>query len=79
LGVDQRFDLRATVPKGATKEQFRLMLQNLLAERFKLKIHHETREIQRYELRVTKGGLKFKESAPAKDQGSLGPSRSGEA
>jgi len=38
------FDLRATVPEGATKEQFRLMLQNLLADRFKLKVHHETRK-----------------------------------
>jgi len=68
-----RFDLRATVPEGATKEQLPLMLQSLLAERFKLKIHHETREIQRYELRVAKGDPKFKESAPAKDQSSLDP------
>lgn len=60
-----RFDLRATVPEGATKEQFRLMLQNLLADRFKLKVHHESREIQRYELKVAKGGPKFKESKPA--------------
>ena len=32
----------ATIPPGTTKEQFRLMLQNLLADRFHLKLHHET-------------------------------------
>jgi uncharacterized protein (TIGR03435 family) len=60
-----RFDLRAVVPEGTTKEQFRIMLQNLLADRFKVAVHHETREIQRYELRVAKNGPKFKESSPA--------------
>src|ERR1700734_1967440 len=29
-----RFEVTAKVPEGATKEQFKLMLQNLLAERF---------------------------------------------
>src|ERR1017187_1636471 len=36
----ERFDIVAKIPKGATKEQFQLMLQNLLAERFKLTLHH---------------------------------------
>ena len=60
-----RFDLRATVPEGATKDGLQVMLQNLLADRFKLSVHHESREIQRYELRVAKGGPKFKEAAPS--------------
>jgi uncharacterized protein (TIGR03435 family) len=60
-----RFDLRATVQEGATKEGLRVMLQNLLADRFKLSVHHESREIQRYELKVAKGGPKFKEAAPS--------------
>jgi len=55
------FDVSARVPKGATKEQFRLMLQNLLADRFKLEIHRETREAQVFKLVVAKGGPKFKE------------------
>jgi uncharacterized protein (TIGR03435 family) len=69
-----RFDVRVVVPEGATKDQFAIMLQNLLAERFKLAVHHETREIQRYELTVAKGGPKFKESAPpaAKDDSKTG-------
>jgi len=61
----ERYDIVAKVPKGATKEQFRLMLQNLLAERFKLTLHHETKDLPRYELVVAKGGSKLKEAAPA--------------
>jgi uncharacterized protein (TIGR03435 family) len=60
----ERFDISAKVPEGTTKDQFNLMLQNLLAERFKLKIHRETKEGQVYELTVNKGGVKLKESAP---------------
>jgi len=64
-----RFDISARVPVGATKEQFNLMLQNLLAERFKLAIHRDQKEMQVYDLVVAKGGLKIKESVedPAKD------------
>lgn len=35
------------------------MLQTLLEDRFKLKIHHETREVPAYALTVAKGGLKL--------------------
>jgi uncharacterized protein (TIGR03435 family) len=59
-----RFDITAKVPAGTTKEQFQLMLQNLLAERFKLTLHHEQKEMPVYELTVGKNGLKMKESAP---------------
>jgi uncharacterized protein (TIGR03435 family) len=58
----ERFDIVAKIPQGATKEQFRLMLQNLLAERFKLALHHETKELPMYALVVGKGGPKLKES-----------------
>ena len=37
----ERYDIVAKVPAGATKEQFRVMLQNLLAERFKIELHRE--------------------------------------
>ncbi len=64
-----RFDVSARVPAGATKVQFRMMLQNLLAERFKLAIHRDHKEMQVYQMAVAKGGLKVKESVPepAKD------------
>lgn len=56
-----RFDVVAKVPEGATKEQFALMLQNLLAERFKLAVHKEQKELPVYELVVAKNGPKLKE------------------
>lgn len=55
IGTD-RFDIVAKVPKGATKEQFRSMLQNLLAERFRMKAHRETRTLPVYAMVVHKGG-----------------------
>jgi hypothetical protein len=58
-----RFDISAKVPEGTTKEQFRMMLQRLLAERFKLAVHHEQKEMRAYKLTVGKNGPKFKESA----------------
>jgi uncharacterized protein (TIGR03435 family) len=58
-----RFDIVAKIPEGATKEQFQLMLQRLLVERFRLALHHEQKEMQAYELSVGKNGSKFKESA----------------
>jgi len=68
-----RFDFSAKIPAGATKETFRLMLQNLLAERFKMAVHREKKQMQVYELTVAKNGPKFKESvpkdAPNKDDG----------
>jgi uncharacterized protein (TIGR03435 family) len=63
------FEIRAVVPEGISKDQFATMLQNLLADRFKLVAHRETREIQRYELTVAKGGPKFKEAVPPPAKG----------
>ena len=60
----QRFDVLAKMPEGATKEQVPEMLQALLAERFKLAIHHDTKERSVYALVVGKGGPKLKESPP---------------
>jgi uncharacterized protein (TIGR03435 family) len=47
-----------------TRDEFRPMLQTLLAERFNLKVHREMREMPVYALMVAKNGPKFKESAP---------------
>ena len=58
-----RFDIVAKVPEGSTREQFRLMLQSLLAERFKLTVHREQKDMQAYELTVGKNGPKMRESA----------------
>jgi uncharacterized protein (TIGR03435 family) len=53
------FDLNARVPEGATKDQLDAMMQNLLADRFKMVVHRESREIQQYDLVVAKNGPKF--------------------
>jgi uncharacterized protein (TIGR03435 family) len=58
---EQRFEIKATVPAGATKEQFETMLQNLLIDRLKLEVHREPKEIARYELTVAEGGPKLKD------------------
>jgi uncharacterized protein (TIGR03435 family) len=57
-----RFDITARIPPGTTEEQLRLMEQTLLVERFRLTVHHETKEMQVYELTVGKNGPRLKES-----------------
>ena len=47
------------LPKEQRAEPVRLMVQNLLAERFKLKVHHETKELPVYVMTVAKSGLKM--------------------
>ena len=59
-----------------TFEQRRTMFQSILADRFKLVVHHETRELPVYVLTVAKAGPKFKESAPD-DPASTTPRRRG--
>jgi uncharacterized protein (TIGR03435 family) len=50
----------AKMPPSTTVEQFRLMMQNLLKERFHLAIHHEIRNFPGYDLVVSPGGAKLK-------------------
>jgi uncharacterized protein (TIGR03435 family) len=40
-----RFDVSARAPSGSTPEQAKLMLQTLLAERFSLKLHKDSKEL----------------------------------
>ena len=40
-----RFDITAKVAEGTTKEQFQRMIQNLLEERFRLKLHLVPKEM----------------------------------
>lgn len=58
----QRFDVVAKVPAGTTKEQAKIMLQNLLADRFQLKLHRETKEMPMYALMVGPKGPKLKDT-----------------
>jgi uncharacterized protein (TIGR03435 family) len=53
------FDLDAKSTDGAGRDQLMLMLQALLADRFKLQFHHEKKELAGFDLVVEKGGPKF--------------------
>ncbi|HEY4362008.1 MAG TPA: TIGR03435 family protein [Bryobacteraceae bacterium] len=56
------YDITAKVPAGTTTEQYSLMLQDLLDQRFALKVHHENRDFKAYNLVVATGGLKLKDA-----------------
>jgi uncharacterized protein (TIGR03435 family) len=59
-----RYDIEARAGYAAQYTELNQMLQTLLAERFRLKLHHETRSLQGYAIVVAKDGLKMKPSAP---------------
>lgn len=59
-----RFEIVAKVPEDATKDQVPLMLQKLLEDRFKLKVHREPRPTEVYSLEVSKNGHKLTPSIP---------------
>jgi uncharacterized protein (TIGR03435 family) len=61
------YDILAKAAGPVPVRALRLMLQQLLADRFKLKLHHETKEIPVYELTVAKGGPKLPDPRPAGD------------
>jgi uncharacterized protein (TIGR03435 family) len=63
----ERFDVLAKLPEGASREQVPEMLQALLAERFKLTVHRESKEHAVYALVAGKNGPKLKESPPDAD------------
>src|ERR1035441_9283141 len=65
--ASERFDVLAKLPEGASSGQVPEMLQALLAERFKLSVHRESKEHAVYALVVGKNGPKLKESAPDAD------------
>jgi uncharacterized protein (TIGR03435 family) len=57
-----RFDIHATIPAGATKDDVPEMLQSLLQERWKLAFHNEQKEQQVLALLVGKDGPKLQPS-----------------
>jgi uncharacterized protein (TIGR03435 family) len=54
-----RFDMNAEAEKPSSIEQLHVMLRNLLAERFKLRMHSETKERPVYVLSVDRSGVKM--------------------
>jgi len=60
----EKFDIEAkTETPPSQSSQIYAMLQSLLAERFNLKLHRETRESTVYALVLARNGLKMKQSA----------------
>jgi uncharacterized protein (TIGR03435 family) len=68
-----RFDVKASVPSGATPEQFRGMMQKLLEDRFQLKFHIEKKNMTVYDLTVAAGGAKLKGAARRSASGAEDP------
>jgi uncharacterized protein (TIGR03435 family) len=60
--ANEQHTIVAKVPPGATKEQFHVMLQDLLAQRFKMTLHREKKDLTVYEMVAAKNGLTVKES-----------------
>jgi uncharacterized protein (TIGR03435 family) len=58
------YEITASVPAGATADQVKTMLRNLLTERFHLTFHRERVERQGFALVASKVGIRMKESAP---------------
>jgi len=74
--VDQdRYYIEAKTALPAGDHDLMLMLQTLLADRFKLVFHREQRAVPGYRLVLGKGGLKAQASAP--DHDSAGRSQRG--
>jgi len=65
-----RYDVVATIPHNTPREQVPLMWQSLLADRFKLTLHREKKELPVYALVVGKNGPTLKE---AEDNGAPAP------
>src|SRR5215831_6257700 len=62
----ERYDVTAKTATRSTEDQLRLMLQRLLADRFQLKVHRETKEGLAYSLTIAgKNGPKFQSANPA--------------
>lgn len=59
------FDLNAEAEKPSRIEDLHAMLRNLIAERFKLRMHSETKTRPVYVLSVDKSGIKMMPSDPA--------------
>ena len=58
-----KFDITAKADAAATDEQMKLMLQTLLADRFRLTFHHQDKELKAFVLTIAKGGAKVTPAA----------------
>lgn len=66
--LSERFDIAAKAAHPVSRAQMARMLQTLLADRFHLVFHRETRDSPVYALVVAKGGPKLRASARPQNQ-----------
>src|SRR5579862_3561340 len=59
---NEKYTIVANVPPGTSREQFQLMFQNLLIERFKMTLRHARRDFVAYQMSVGKNGHKLRPS-----------------
>ncbi|MCU1238013.1 MAG: hypothetical protein JWP63_5980 [Candidatus Solibacter sp.] len=75
--TSERFNIMAKLPEGGKEDQVPEMLQTLLAERFKLTFHRQSKEQNVYALVVAKGGHKLKPADPVPEASTPEPGASG--
>jgi uncharacterized protein (TIGR03435 family) len=66
------YDVVAKADHPASEPELLTMLQPMLADRFRLQVHHETRTVPGYKLTVAKGGIKATPSDPSRHSGGNG-------
>jgi|ERR1017187_5221533 uncharacterized protein (TIGR03435 family) len=87
-GWEETFDIEAKLDDDAVAKYQKLsdrerielaapMLRSMLANRFNLKVHHETRELPVYELVIAKGGFKLQPSKEPENLGGMVTNRGG--
>jgi uncharacterized protein (TIGR03435 family) len=71
--TSEHFDIDATFPADTPAAKVREMMQTMLAERFKLVLHKETRQLPMYSLVVAKDGPKIHAGSAGEDRTSGRP------
>jgi uncharacterized protein (TIGR03435 family) len=72
--ASQKYDIAAKTATPTSNDQLRLMMQTLLADRFKLVLHRATKDLPVFALVVGKNGPKFHESPAGDVKSSMRPS-----
>lgn len=70
---DEAVDITAKPPAGYSHEQLQPLLRNLLSDRFKLAVHHESKEVSGFSMVVIKGGSKLHEATQPRDYFTVRP------
>lgn len=74
---NENFDIQAKTEKPATRAQLKLMMQSLLAERFQLKAHPETRRMRGFVMSVGSKGVKLTPAKKSEDPPRIVPAPTG--